>query len=105
MAMSSPPPLHRPRASAAYESSCEPATSRGTCPVQRPLSQEVSVMPSSTYEFFVKAMVEEKQVSCVFKRLPRVLSVIVLGHTDGEERALTWQTGGESSKPLPPGGA
>lgn len=62
-------------------------------------------MPSSTYEFFVKAMVDEKQVSCVFKRLPRVLSVIILGHTDGEERALTWQTGGESSKPLPPGGA
>ena len=62
-------------------------------------------MPSSTYEFFVKAMVEEKQVSCVFKRLPRVLSVIILGHTDGKEVALTWQTGGESSKPLPPGGA
>src|SRR6185437_10517665 len=62
-------------------------------------------MPSSTYEFFVNAMVEEKQVSCVLKRLPRVLSVIILGHTDGEERALTWQTGGESSKPLPSCGA
>ena len=62
-------------------------------------------MASSTYELFVKAMVEEKQVSCVFKRSPRVLSVIMLGHTDEEERALTWQTGGESSKPLPPGGA
>jgi len=62
-------------------------------------------MASSTYELFVKAMVEEKQVSCVFKRSPRVLSVIMLGHTDEEERALTWQTGGESSKPLPPAGA
>jgi hypothetical protein len=62
-------------------------------------------MPSSAYEFFVKAMVEKKQVSCVFKRLPRVLSVIILGHTDGKEVALTWQTGGESSRPLPPGGA
>ena len=62
-------------------------------------------MASSTYELFVKAMVEEKQVSCVFKRSPRVLSVIMLGHTDEEERALTWQTGGESSKPLPSGGA
>jgi len=62
-------------------------------------------MPSSTYELFVKAMVEEKQVSCVLKRLPRVLSIIILGHTDGKERALTWQTGGESSKPLPPAGA
>ena len=62
-------------------------------------------MPSSTYEVFVKAMVDEKQIGCVFKRRPRVLSVIILGHTDGEERALAWQTGGESSKPLPPGGA
>ena len=62
-------------------------------------------MASSTYEVFVKAMVEEKQVACVFKRRPRVLSVIILGHTDGKEVALTWQTGGDSSKPLPPGGA
>lgn len=62
-------------------------------------------MSSSTYEFFVKAMVEEKQLACVLKRRPRVLSVIILGHTDGKEVALTWQTGGDSSKPLPPGGA
>jgi hypothetical protein len=81
--------------SAAYESSCEPATSRG----------RVIAMPSSTYGLFVEAMVREKQVACVFKRRPRVLSVIILGHTDGKEVALTWQTGGESSKPLPPGGA
>ena len=62
-------------------------------------------MDSPIYELFVRAMIEEKQVACVFKRRPRVLSIIILGHTDGEERALTWQTGGESSKPLPPGGA
>ena len=34
-----------------------------------------------------------------------MLSIIILGHTDDEERALTWQTGGESSGRLPPGGA
>lgn len=62
-------------------------------------------MGSPIYELFVRAMIEERQVACVFKQRPRVLSIIILGHTDGEERALTWQTGGESSKPLPPGGA
>lgn len=62
-------------------------------------------MGSPVYELFVRAMMEERQVACVLKRRPRVLSIIILGHTDGEERALTWQTGGESTKPLPPGGA
>jgi hypothetical protein len=62
-------------------------------------------MSSATYDLFVESMVEERQVACAFKRRPRVLSIIILGHTDWEERALTWQTGGESSKPLPPGGA
>ena len=62
-------------------------------------------MYSPIYELFVRAMIEERQVACVFKRRPRVLSIIILGHTNGEERALAWQTGGESSKPLPPGGA
>ena len=62
-------------------------------------------MGSPIYELFVRAMIEERQVACVFKRRPRVLSLIILGHTGEEERALAWQTGGESSKPLPPGGA
>ena len=62
-------------------------------------------MGSPVYELFVRAMIEESQVACVFKRRPRVLSIIIMGHTGGEERALAWQTGGESSKPLPPGGA
>jgi hypothetical protein len=62
-------------------------------------------MGSPIYELFVRAMIEEKQVACVFKRRQRVLSIVILGHTDGKEVALAWQTGGESSKPLPPGGA
>jgi len=62
-------------------------------------------MASAIYDLFVTAMIEEKQIACVFHGRPRVLSIIILGHTDGEERALAWQTGGESSKPLPPGGA
>lgn len=62
-------------------------------------------MGSPIYELFVRAMIEERQVACVFKGRPRVFSIILLGHTDGEERALAWQTGGKSSTPLPPGGA
>ena len=35
-------------------------------------------------ELFVRAMIEERQVACVFDG-GRWLSVIILGHTDGEE--------------------
>ncbi|HEY4169070.1 MAG TPA: hypothetical protein VGM96_19930 [Reyranella sp.] len=62
-------------------------------------------MGSSVYDLFVGAMIEEKQVACVFRERHRVFSIIILGHTDGEERALAWQTGGESSGRLPPDGA
>lgn len=34
-----------------------------------------------------------------------MFSVIILGHTDGKEVALAWQTSGESAGRLPPGGA
>jgi hypothetical protein len=44
---------------------------------------------------------EERQVACVFQGSARVLSIIILGHTNGEERALGWQTAGDSSGPLP----
>jgi hypothetical protein len=58
-------------------------------------------MASASYELFAESMIEEKQIACVFGRRARVLSVIILGHTKEEERALAWQTGGESSEPLP----
>jgi hypothetical protein len=58
-------------------------------------------MASPTYDLFVRAMIEDKQVACVLQGRPRVLSLIILGHTDGEERALAWQTAGESTGRLP----
>ena len=58
-------------------------------------------MSSAPYDLFAKAMIEDRQVSCVFKGQLRVLSIIILGHTDGEERALTWQTAGASNGRLP----
>lgn len=62
-------------------------------------------MDSPIYDLFVRATIEEKQIACIFRGRPRVFSVIILGHTAGKEVALVWQTGGESSGRLPPGGA
>lgn len=60
---------------------------------------------SKTYRLFEEAMVERKQIVCDYDGRSRELCPIILGHTDGEEVALTFQFGGESnSRPLPPGG-
>jgi hypothetical protein len=61
-------------------------------------------MPSTTYELFREAMAERKPVTCVYGGLPRQLCPIILGHSKGEEKALTFQFGGESGSGLPPGG-
>jgi len=57
-------------------------------------------MPSTTYELFRQAMAERKQVVCLYQGRRRELCPIILGMTDGREKALTYQFGGESSKPL-----
>jgi hypothetical protein len=62
-------------------------------------------MPSATYDLFRQAMAERKQIICRYHGKVRSLCPIILGHTKGEEKALTFQFGGESTKPLPPGGA
>jgi hypothetical protein len=62
-------------------------------------------VPSPIYRLFAKAMRERKQILCLYDGAPRALCPIILGHTKGEERALTFQFAGEStSKPLSPGG-
>jgi len=59
-------------------------------------------MPSSTYHLFAQAMAERKQIVCVYQGHRRELCPIILGHTRGEERALTYQFGGGSrSRSLP----
>lgn len=62
-------------------------------------------MPSHTYGLFAEAMAGRKQVLCTYDRYPRELCPIILGHSRGEEVALTFQFGGGGSKGLPPGGA
>ena len=61
-------------------------------------------MPSPTYELFEKAMRCRKQILCMYDGYPRELCPIILGRTDGQEVALTYQFAGRGSKRLPPGG-
>jgi PIN domain nuclease of toxin-antitoxin system len=59
---------------------------------------------SRVYERFVQAIADRKQVFCTYEGLPRELCPHILGHTKGEEVALTFQFGGQSKSGLPPGG-
>jgi hypothetical protein len=61
-------------------------------------------MPSRAYELFEQAMRERKQIWCSYGGFSRKLCPVLLGHTNGRERALTFQFGGETSTELAPGG-
>jgi hypothetical protein len=61
-------------------------------------------MPSATYQLFEEAMRRRKQILCLYDGHPRELCPVILGHTKGQEVALTYQFAGKSSKPLPPSG-
>jgi hypothetical protein len=53
---------------------------------------------------FEQAMIDRKQILCTYKGRRRELCPIVLGHSQGREKALTYQFGGQSNKGLPRGG-
>jgi hypothetical protein len=61
-------------------------------------------MSSSAYNLFEQAMINRRQILCKYDGHPRELCPIILGHSNGQEKALTYQFGGQSSKGLPPGG-
>ena len=61
-------------------------------------------MQSKTYRLFAEAMAGRKQILCTYDDYARELCPIILGHSHGQEKALAFQFGGESSKGLPPGG-
>lgn len=61
-------------------------------------------MTSATYKLFAQALRTQKQIACLYNGYHRELCPIILGHSRGEEKALTYQIGGESSSGLPPGG-
>jgi fatty-acyl-CoA synthase len=58
-------------------------------------------MPSATYQLFERAMVERKQITCTYEGHHREICPHILGHSDGQEKALAFQFGGESSSQLP----
>jgi hypothetical protein len=49
-------------------------------------------------------MIERKQILCTYLGHHREVCPIILGHMQGEERALTYQFGGGTGSELPPGG-
>ena len=61
-------------------------------------------MPSRIYELLRQAMAERKQIVCVYRGYRRELCPIILGHSNGKEKALTYQFRGESETGIPPGG-
>jgi hypothetical protein len=64
----------------------------------------LSLVPSRVYHLFAQAMACRKQVLCIYDGYARELCPIILGHSQGQEKALAFQFGGQSSKGLPPGG-
>jgi hypothetical protein len=61
-------------------------------------------MPSQAYDLFRQAMALRKQVLCVYDGYARELCPIILGHSGGQEKAITFQFRGQSRSGLPPGG-
>ena len=55
-------------------------------------------MPSRTYELMADALTSRRQVLCDYDGYPRELCPVVLGHSKGEEKALTFQFDGTGSQ-------
>ena len=56
------------------------------------------------YDLFEQAIRMRKQIVCMYDGYPREFCPIILGHSQGQENALTYQFGGQSRSGLPPGG-
>jgi hypothetical protein len=61
-------------------------------------------VPSVTYKLFAQAMDGRQQILCTYGGYARELCPIILGHSQGQEKALTYQFAGQSSTRLPPDG-
>jgi hypothetical protein len=61
-------------------------------------------MPSRVYTLFAQAMRRRQPIRCRYNGKTRELCPVILGHSGGEEKALTFQFGGESTTPLPVSG-
>jgi hypothetical protein len=61
-------------------------------------------MPSLTYKLFERAIRGRQQVVCMYGGHRRELCPVILGHSQDQEKALTFQFGGSSNSGLPRGG-
>jgi hypothetical protein len=59
---------------------------------------------SPNYALFEQALRGRKQIVCMYGGYRRELCPIILGHSEGQEKALTYQFGGSSRSGLPKGG-
>lgn len=55
-------------------------------------------MHSRTYDLFAQAMAARRPVACLYQGHPRGICPVILGHSDGTEKALTWQFAGSGSQ-------
>jgi hypothetical protein len=62
------------------------------------------MVPTAIYDLFERAMRLRKQIVCMYNGHPRELCPIILGHSHGQEKALTYQVGGKSKSGLPRAG-
>jgi len=62
-------------------------------------------MPSADYQLIRRAIESEQQITCTYQGRYRELCPHIIGWTDGAERLLAWQFGGQTSGTLPAGGA
>ena len=61
-------------------------------------------MPSTTYAFFRRAILERKLIVCRYQGKRREIAPHILGFKNRIEKALVFQFGGETNSTLPPGG-
>lgn len=61
-------------------------------------------VPSTTYKLFEQAMRTRRQIVCVYGGCSREVCPVILGHSNGQEKALTYQFAGQSKSGLRRGG-
>ena len=61
-------------------------------------------MSNRIYDLLEESMHRRKTVFCMYGGYPRELCPVILGYSQGEEKALTFQFGGQSSSGLPRAG-
>lgn len=61
-------------------------------------------MASRVYKLFEQAMRTRRQIVCIYDGHDREVCPVILGHSDEQEKALTYQFAGKSKSGLPPGG-